>query len=629
MATTTPSAIPGTWETTLTPPIFARQRSITAPQVSPDGRRLAFQAEFDGRNDLFVLDRDAAAWPVQVTAAQSLPTHGTHYAWSPDGTRFVIAATDGHLWLCPASGGPAQRLTRTEGRHRAARFSPDGRLISLLCDRGDTVEVVVVAGDGSWQRIVSRGPEFPMDPSWSPDGTRLVWHAYPWNCMPWDESALVVADVDGGAPRVIAAGSRVAYANARFSPDGARLVCLCDRGGALNVTEMAADGTDQRTLHEDRWEHGEPSYAPDGHTIVYTRNVAGDYQLWTVPSGGGAPRQLTETPGHAVAPSWAPDSQRLVYAFDSPTTPSDVWEVDLASGRRRQVTHSTMGGITAGDLVMPEHVTWTSPDGFEVHGLLFVPKTVRPGQHGCLVNIHGGPMNQSRVIWDGMVQYLVQRGWVVIHSNYRGSLGFGRAYREALFGSWGEGDLADNIGAIDYAARRGFVRRDRAVAWGGSAGGYSTLVCVTAAPERFAGGVALYGLYDLYTFGLETHRYERYYVETILGPSGERYPLWHERAPINHLDQIRVPLLIAQGADDRVVWPAQSETVNRELDRLGVDYEYVCYPGEGHGFRKVASQVDFALRMDRYLCQKVLRAPEPGPLGILPYPPMPVRDGRP
>jgi dipeptidyl aminopeptidase/acylaminoacyl peptidase len=253
---------------------------------------------------------------------------------------------------------------------------------------------------------------------------------------------------------------------------------------------------------------------------------------------------------------------------------------------------------------------------------LYTPKTVVPGQHGCLVNIHGGPMNQSRSVWNGLIQYLVQRGWVVIQSNYRGTLGYGRAYREALFGSWGKGDLEDNVGAIDFCAGRGLIRTDRAVAWGGSAGGYSTLVCVTRVPERFAGGVALYGLYDLYTFGLETHRLERYYTETILGTSSDNDALWRERSPLNDVARIRVPLLILQGASDRVVWPQQSETLNRELDRHHVDYEYVCYPGEGHGFHQVKHNVDYALRMDRYLCQKVLRSPEVSPLGIMPYPPL-------
>src|SRR5436305_10944728 len=97
--------------------------------------------------------------------------------------------------------------------------------------------------------------------------------------MPWDQSALVVAGIDGGAPQVIAAAPRTAYANARFSPDGSEIACVCDRSGALNLTVIDAGGA-QRTLHEDSWEHGEPVFSPDGAEIVYTRNVDGDYTLW-------------------------------------------------------------------------------------------------------------------------------------------------------------------------------------------------------------------------------------------------------------------------------------------------------------------------------------------------------------
>ncbi len=172
------------------------------------------------------------------------------------------------------------------------------------------------------------------------------------------------------------------------------------------------------------------------------------------------------------------------------------------------------------------------------------------------------------------------------------------------------------------AKSRGLIRSDRVVAWGGSAGGYSTLVCLAGAPERFAAGVALFGLYDLYAFGLETHRYERFYVETILGTSSENDPLWRRRSPLNAVGRVKSPILLLHGGRDPAALPAQSETLIRELERYQIDYEYAFYPDEGHGFRRVATNVDYIQRMDRFLCQKVLRAPDPGPLGILPYPPV-------
>src|SRR5262249_16064881 len=153
-----------------------------------------------------------------------------------------------------------------------------------------------------------------------------------------------------------------------------------------------------------------------------------------VPSGGGRPRPVVEQPGHAVSLVWTKDGSGIIYAFDSPIAPADLWRVDVATGRREQLTYSAHGAVDPADLGMPEHVTWASPRRFVVHGPLYTPKEIVAGQHGCLVSIHGGPMNQSRSVWDPITQHFVQRGWVVVKSNYRGTLGHGRAYREALFG---------------------------------------------------------------------------------------------------------------------------------------------------------------------------------------------------
>src|SRR5947209_17046809 len=127
-----PSTLPGTWETTLSPEIIARQKTVSAPKLAPNGKTLAFAIESDGRTDLFV---DAGnGWPRQITAEH--PVSGGSYAWSPDGAQIVFTSgSDGKLWLCPAAGGAPKRLTYRDGRHHTPRFSPNGRFVSFVCDR--------------------------------------------------------------------------------------------------------------------------------------------------------------------------------------------------------------------------------------------------------------------------------------------------------------------------------------------------------------------------------------------------------------------------------------------------------------------------------------------------------------
>src|SRR5882757_4476770 len=122
-----PSTLPGTWETSLSPDLIARQRTVSAPRIRPDGKALAFAVEYDGRTDLFV--DSGEGWPRQITAAR--PLAGGNFAWSPDGAEFVFTSgSDGKLWLSSSSGGRERRLTFREGRHHTPRFSPDGRFVS-------------------------------------------------------------------------------------------------------------------------------------------------------------------------------------------------------------------------------------------------------------------------------------------------------------------------------------------------------------------------------------------------------------------------------------------------------------------------------------------------------------------
>ena len=256
----------------------------------------------------------------------------------------------------------------------------------------------------------------------------------------------------------------------------------------------------------------------------------------------------------------------------------------------------------------PEAVTWKSSDGATVHGLLSLPAD-RPADAGpppVIVRVHGGPTGVVEAGFDARTSYYLDRGWAVLQVNYRGSGGYGRAYRQALHDTWGVLDVEDTVSGAKDLAARGLVDGDRMVVMGGSAGGYTVLLSMALHPDVFAAGVDLYGVADLFALSEDTHRFEAHYLDTIVGPLPETYARYQERSPVNVADKIARPLLILQGDKDEVVPLAQSEAIYKKLQSRGVDVEMKVYEGEGHGWRRLATVLDELDRVDRFLRRHVL-----------------------
>lgn len=220
-----------------------------------------------------------------------------------------------------------------------------------------------------------------------------------------------------------------------------------------------------------------------------------------------------------------------------------------------------------------------------------------------VVFIHGGPTGQAVPAFDRGVQYWTSRGFAVADVNYRGSSGFGRAYRDLLVGRWGIADVEDCSLAIDWLHKEGLVDGNRAVIRGGSAGGFTTLAAL-AFTETFAAGASLYGVADLELLARDTHKFESRYLDSLVGPWPEASDEYERRSPIYHVEGIVSPLILFQGSDDRVVPPDQSRLMYEALLERGVTVEYHEFEGEQHGFRKAdtvmavaRAELDFYLRV--------------------------------
>ncbi|MCY1177160.1 Dipeptidyl aminopeptidase BIII [compost metagenome] len=206
-----------------------------------------------------------------------------------------------------------------------------------------------------------------------------------------------------------------------------------------------------------------------------------------------------------------------------------------------------------------------------------------------VVFIHGGPTSACYPMFDPRIQYWAQRGFAVADLNYRGSSGYGRDYRQALYLHWGEVDVEDACAVVSHLAERGLIDGDKAFIRGGSAGGYTAL-CALAFHQVFRAGASLYGVSDPVALGRATHKFEGDYLDWLIGDPQQDAERYAARTPLLHASNIHVPVIFFQGELDAVVVPQQTRDMVEALQHNGILVEAHYYADERHGFRKAANQ---------------------------------------
>jgi dipeptidyl aminopeptidase/acylaminoacyl peptidase len=206
------------------------------------------------------------------------------------------------------------------------------------------------------------------------------------------------------------------------------------------------------------------------------------------------------------------------------------------------------------------------------------------------VRSHGGPTAATDGSLRLPIQYWTSRGFAVLDVNYRGSTGYGRAYRERLAGAWGVVDVEDCVAGARFLAARGLADPRRLTISGGSAGGYTTL-CALVFHDVFAAGASHYGIGDLAALAADTHKFESRYTDSLIAPWPAGEALYRARSPLHHADRLARPVIFFQGLDDKVVPPNQAEAMVAVLRAKQLPVAYVAFPGEQHGFRKAENIV--------------------------------------
>jgi dipeptidyl aminopeptidase/acylaminoacyl peptidase len=256
-------------------------------------------------------------------------------------------------------------------------------------------------------------------------------------------------------------------------------------------------------------------------------------------------------------------------------------------------------------LVEMKPITYQARDGLTIHGYLTLP---RGGGKNLplVVNPHGGPWERDVWGYNPELQFLANRGYAVLQMNFRGSTGYGRAFWEASFKQWGRKMQDDVSDGVHYAISEGIADRKRVCIYGGSYGGYATLAGLAFTPELYACGVDYVGVSNLFTFMKTIPPYWKPMLDMIyemVGNPETDKALLAAASPVMHADNIRAPLLIAQGAQDPRVNVEESNQMVAALRARGIPVEYLVKENEGHGFQNEENRFEFYETMERFLAQ--------------------------
>jgi dipeptidyl aminopeptidase/acylaminoacyl peptidase len=485
-------------------------------------------------------------------------------------------------------------------------------LVSIREDHGrapgeaeTTIVAIGVEPSGTGEVIVA-GHDFYAYPRFSPDGSRLLWMAWRHPQMPWDGAELWVADV-------VRHGGTIRLTNAQLVAGGDSEAIFQPGWLAANAIAFVSDRTGwwnlyRATLVRDRfqsdrhplfaasvefgrplWQLGDATWAMAGSGRLVVSYV--ERGRWRVALMDADARAMSDMPcGLSPSGAIAATAEAAVFVGESGTELECVVRLDLLTGEVEPLSTPRVS-LAAREIATAEPFEYQTTDDQTARAFFYRPKNANfeapPGERPPLMVIsHGGPTGAASTALDLKVQYWTNRGFAVVDVDYRGSTGYGRAYRTALNGQWGIADVEDCLQAARHLAAAGLVDSDRMVIRGASSGGFTTYVTLITHPGVFRAGASYFGVSDLEALLVDTDKFEAQYLHSLIGPYPAARDEYVTRSPIHAVERLSVPLILFQGLDDRVVPPAQTHVMAEALRRKGVPFALLLFDGESHGFRR-------------------------------------------
>lgn len=459
---------------------------------------------------------------------------------------------------------------------------------------------------------IVEGCDFFAYPRFSPNGDKLAWISWMQPDMPWDATQLSVANFDGGTIRDTETLTKPEVKESIVQPlwrSDTELLFVSDRDNWWNLYSYSLENgkviplcKKQAEFATPLWTLGMSNYALLDHDtalVSYTSEGLWHTAKLDLTSG------TLEPIGNKLNTfdSFSAEGKSAIMIAAGPSDAAGIWRWE--KGQLEQVRGTAK--IDPAICSKASIVSYPSASGEMAHAFYYPPhnpncKSDEPPP--LIVLCHGGPTGQSDASLNLKIQFWTSRGFAVADVNYRGSTGYGRNYRQSLYGHWGVKDIEDVEHAALALVKQGQADPQKLIIKGSSAGGYSVLAAL-AFTDTFKVGVSLYGIGDLVLLAEHTHKFEARYLDQLVGPYPQSKPLYLERSPIHHCDKLDCAMLLFQGLEDKVVPPEQAQLMAQAVREKGLPVCLIEYANEGHGFRS-SRNIEHMLDSELSFYQQVL-----------------------
>jgi len=582
-------------------------RTSTGPSLSPDGKRVAFLSNVTGSPQVWTV-ATAGGWPELVTTFDD-PV--THVAWSPAGDWLAVSVAPGggmnqQVWRMRPDGSEARRITRG-GKETNSLVGWDhaGKTLLVTSNQREpsATDVYLLQPDAmalDTPAYVGQGM------NGADDVTRNARRILVNRLVSRGSNDLLLYDLDTRTETLLTPHEGPGNFEGRLSPDGRTVWLSSDKDRDLSAFARIRLGTDGRPgpieIVAERKDAGLHGFEIDetGKRALLVWNVAGRSELALLDLATGKSRAVTGVPFDVVGTvSRSRDGRLWALSATGANHPTDVWLLDGSTGRLRQLTRSAHPGVALDKLVRPELVRFDAHDGLPLSGWLYrAPGRSGPGP--VVLSFHGGPEGQELPAFRPDYQVLLAQGISVFAPNVRGSAGFGKKFLTLDNGALRVEGVKDLKDCADWVVKSGVGDPKRLGVMGGSYGGYMVMAGLTEFPGLFAAGADLFGIVNFETFFRDTEPWMAAISTVEYGDPKTQRELLQKLSPIHKLDRIRTPTIVLHGANDTNVPVVEAEQVVSTLKKNGVPVEYVLFPDEGHGFRKLPNRVRAQVEMTAF-----------------------------